>query len=427
MTGAGSRGTVRGSGRLAELDLLRFVAALAVLSFHYFIAFASVWGERPAKLFPAISTLSGLGILGVELFFMISGFVILMSVWGRGLGAFALSRLVRLFPAYWVSVAVTAALYGLTGATALDPKLSPAEYGVNLTMLQRAFGVYDATGVYWSLWAELRFYLLISILVIVGVTLNRCLVFMGVWLLAAGLLSGSDQAWVDLVVMPKYAPYFVGGMAFFLMTRFGPRLVLWCLAGISAGLAVSAAMERVAGRIGLVGYAAMPVPPWAVAATVIGFYVLMALVALGLLRRLRWRGLVTLGALTYPLYLFHTAAAVLIIPALRDALPPWLTALVTVAAAMAFSYLVYRVAERPVQEFVRARTRRAAPPPVPAAQAFPAAPPVPAAAPAFPTAPPFPAAPPVASAAPAFPPGPPGPPPNPRPDPWATGEKASLP
>ncbi|MEU4406956.1 acyltransferase [Streptosporangium sp. NPDC023963] len=365
MNGAGSREAPRGGGRLAELDLLRFLAAIAVLAFHYFIAFASVWGDRPAELFPAISTVSGLGILGVELFFMISGFVILMSIWGRGLGAFALSRLVRLFPAYWVSVAVTAAVYGLTAATALDPKLGLGEYGINLTMLQRAFGVYDANGVYWSLWVELRFYVLISILVIAGVTLNRCLAFMGVWLLAAGFFTGSDEAWVDLVVMPKYAAYFVGGMAFFLMTKFGPRLVLWCFAGISGGLAVNAAIDRVAGRIENVGYAAMPVPEWAVAATVIGFYVLMAMVALGWLGWLRWRGLVVLGALTYPLYLFHTPAAVLIVPALRDTLPPPLTALVTVLAAMAFSYLVYRLAERPLQEFVKSRRRRRAASPSP--------------------------------------------------------------
>ncbi|MFF5205511.1 acyltransferase family protein [Streptosporangium sp. NPDC000396] len=366
MTGAGSREAARGSGRLAELDLLRFVAAMAVLAFHYFIAFASVWGDRPADLFPAIATPSGLGILGVELFFMISGFVILMSIWGRGLGAFALSRLVRLFPAYWVSVGVTAAVYGLTAATALDPKLSPGEYGVNLTMLQRAFGVYDANGVYWSLWVELRFYLLISVLVIVGVTLNRCLVFMGVWLLAAGFFAGSDDKWVELLVMPKYAAYFVGGMAFFLMTKHGPKLVLWCLAGISAGLAVNSALDRVAGRIEKVGYAAMPVPEWAVAATVIGFYVLMAMVALGWLGWMRWRGLVVLGALTYPLYLFHTTAAVVIIPALRDSLPPWLTAVVTILAAMIFSYGVYRFIERPVQDFVKVRRRRKAAPPPPA-------------------------------------------------------------
>jgi peptidoglycan/LPS O-acetylase OafA/YrhL len=368
LTGEGSRGADRGSGRLAELDLLRFVAGLAVLAFHYFIAFRSVWGEAPAELFPAIATVSGLGILGVELFFMISGFVILMSIWGRGLGAFALSRFVRLYPAYWVSVGVTAALYGLTAAKALDPKLGLGEYLTNLTMLQRLFEVRDANGVYWSLWVELRFYLLISVLVVFGATLGRCLVFMGVWLLAAGYFAGSEDYWVELLVMPKYAAYFVGGMSFYLMTRYGPRLVLWCTAGISAGLAVSAALDRVAGRIELVGYAAMPVPEWAVVATVIAFYALMAMVALGWLGWLRWRGLVVLGAITYPLYLFHATAAVLIVPALRDALPPWLTALITVLATMAFSYAVYRVAERPVQEFVRARRRRrgAVPAPVPA-------------------------------------------------------------
>ncbi|MEV8639387.1 acyltransferase [Streptosporangium sp. NPDC051023] len=353
---------VRGNGRLAELDLLRFFAAVAVVSFHYLIAFASVWGERPAKLFPATATAAGLGILGVELFFMISGFVILMSVWGRSLGAFALSRLVRLFPAYWISVGAVAAVYGLGAATALDPKLSVRDYLVNLTMLQRAFGVYDANGVYWSLWAELRFYLLISILVLVGVTFTRCLVFMGVWLLAAGFFAGSENEWVQLIVMPKYAAYFVAGMAFFLMTRYGPRLVLWCFAGVSGGLAVNAALARVAGRIEAVGYDAMPVPGWAVVTAIVIFYVLMAMVALGWLGWLRWRGLMVLGALTYPLYLFHSTVAAVLVPVLRDTLAPWLTALVTLLATMVLSYLVYRLAERPVQEFVKARRRRGAVP-----------------------------------------------------------------
>ncbi|GAA3102035.1 acyltransferase family protein [Streptosporangium carneum] len=387
---------VRGKGRLAELDLLRFVAALAVVSFHYLVAFASVWGERPAKLFPATATLSGLGILGVELFFMISGFVILMSVWGRSLGAFALSRLVRLFPAYWISVGLVAVVYGLGAATALDPKLSARDYLVNLTMLQRAFDVYDANGVYWSLWAELRFYLLISVLVIVGVTFARCLVFMGVWLLAAGFFAGSENEWVQLIVMPKYAAYFVAGMAFFLMTRHGPKLVLWCVVGISGGLAVDAALTRVAGRIKAVGYDAMPVPPWTVVAVVVGFYVLMALVALGWLGWLRWRGLVVLGALTYPVYLFHSTVAAVLVPVLRDTLPPWLTALVTLLATTALSYAVYRLAERPVQEFVKARRRRGA-----------VRAPEPAVPPGFPAVP--------------------GPVPEPAADPFATGEKASVP
>src|SRR5690606_29573201 len=132
-----------------------------------------------------LAPIAGLGILGVELFFVISGFVILMTVWGRGLGAFARSRLVRLYPAYWLSLIAVAALYGLTGVKALDPKLSTGGYLVNATMLQRLFKVGDASGVYWSLWAELRFYFLITILVVAGVTYGRVLAFCGVWLVAA--------------------------------------------------------------------------------------------------------------------------------------------------------------------------------------------------------------------------------------------------
>ncbi|GAA3093722.1 hypothetical protein [Nonomuraea salmonea] len=45
----------RENGRLAELDLLRFLAALAVVAFHYLVAYASVWGDRPAELFPALA------------------------------------------------------------------------------------------------------------------------------------------------------------------------------------------------------------------------------------------------------------------------------------------------------------------------------------------------------------------------------------
>lgn len=177
------------------------------------------------------------------------------------------------------------------------------------------------------------------------------------WLLAAGILAGSENEWAQLIVMPGYAPYFVAGMAFFLMTRYGPRLVLWCLAGAGGGLAVNAALARVAGRIEAVGYQAMPVPPWAVVVTVIGFHALMALVALGGLRWLRGRGLLVLGALTYPLYLLHPTVAAVLVPALRETLPPWLTALITTLAALALSYAVYRLVERPVQEFVKARRR----------------------------------------------------------------------
>ncbi|GLW08221.1 acyltransferase [Microtetraspora sp. NBRC 13810] len=358
MTAAPAR-QATGQGRLAELDLLRFAAALAVVAFHYLVAFASIWGQRPSTLFPAVAPLAGLGILGVELFFMISGFVILMTVWGRGLGAFARSRLVRLYPAYWLSVLAVAALYGLTGAAALDPKLTPGEYAVNLTMLQRAFEVGDANGVYWSLWVELRFYLLIALLVLAGVTLGRCLAFMGIWLAGALLAGYLGDPVTEMVFMPGYAPYFIAGMALYLMHRFRPSWPLWAFLAAGYALAVRSAVERVAGRVELAGKAAMPVEDWMVVAAITAIFAVMTVAALGGLSGLRRFRLTGLGGVTYPLYLFHSPVAVLLIPALRDSLPPWAVAAVTVLAAGLLSYAVYRLVEHPVQRLFRPRPRRA--------------------------------------------------------------------
>ncbi|MEV0384604.1 acyltransferase [Nonomuraea sp. NPDC050643] len=340
---------------MAELDLLRFLAALAVVAFHYLVAYASVWGDRPAELFPALAPIAGLGILGVELFFIISGFVILMSVWGRGLGAFARSRLVRLYPAYWLSLAAIAALYGLTGAKALDPKLSPGDYLVNATMFQRLFKITDASGVYWSLWAELRFYLLMAILVIIGVTYGRVLVFIGLWLAAAFAAGQLDNDLLNEIVMPDYAPYFAAGMALYLIHKHGSAWLPWLYVAAGYALSIGSALDRVHRRIDLAGFKNMPVTDTSVIITITLIYVVTAVVALGVLRLKPSRLLTALGGTTYPLYLFHSVVAVALIPLLTGDMPPWAVATVTTLAAILLSYLVYSFAERPIQRLLKPR------------------------------------------------------------------------
>ncbi|WP_327091926.1 acyltransferase [Nonomuraea sp. NBC_01738] len=342
--------------RLAELDLLRFVAALAVLAFHFLVAFASVWGTRPSGLFPAVAPIAGLGILGVELFFMISGFVILMSAWGRGLGAFARSRFVRLFPAYWLSLAAAYTVYGLIGAKGPDPILGGDQYALNATMIQRLFGGTDAIGVYWSLWAELRFYVIMAVLVIIGVTYNRVLILGGVWLALAGLALWLQNPLLNEFVMPRYAPYFVAGMSLYLIhSRRGQTWLPWIYVAAGYALALDSAFYRVHQRIDKAGVKAMPVTDTGVVITITLIFVVMALVALGLLRLRPSKALTALGGTTYPLYLFHSLVAVALIPTLRDDLPPWAVALAATVTAIVLSYLVYACAERPIQRLLRPR------------------------------------------------------------------------
>ncbi len=99
----------RSAPRLYVLDGLRLVAALMVVLFHY-VALYGGWENNPRAVFPSLHGYARYGWLGVEVFFLISGFVICMSTWGRSLGDFVVSRVSRIYPAYWVAVLLTAAV-----------------------------------------------------------------------------------------------------------------------------------------------------------------------------------------------------------------------------------------------------------------------------------------------------------------------------
>ena len=91
--------------RANEIDLLRFLAALAVVLFHY--AFRGYAAHSSSMPYPLLEAVAKYGSYGVELFFLISGFVILMSASGGSLKHFVISRIVRLYPAFWVCCTLT--------------------------------------------------------------------------------------------------------------------------------------------------------------------------------------------------------------------------------------------------------------------------------------------------------------------------------
>ena len=88
-----------------ELDLLRFIAALAVVFFHYTFLNAVRFNQIPT--YPILGDFSKYGYMGVELFFMISGFVILMTTINKSPVDFVISRVSRLYPAFWIALSLT--------------------------------------------------------------------------------------------------------------------------------------------------------------------------------------------------------------------------------------------------------------------------------------------------------------------------------
>jgi peptidoglycan/LPS O-acetylase OafA/YrhL len=320
-----------------------------VVAYHYAgyaggVSSGAWGGDRTVVLFPKLSWIAAYGWTGVELFFLISGFVICMSCWGRNLGDFFRSRVMRLYPAYWVAVSATALVLVAWPTVRESPPYS--DVFANLTMLHQPMGIGHVDGVYWTLWTELRFYLLFAIVVWRGVTYHRTVLFCALWSVAAVFARGADNDFLKEVVEPHYAPFFIGGVALFLVYRFGPNLLLWGIVGFSWLLAQHEIVAEIPHEVDA-NHAHLS---RAICVGLISvFYILMALLALGRLNWVTWRGFTILGALTYPLYLLHENIGWTMIYRLHERkIAPYVILAVVFATMLVASWLLHRLVERPL-------------------------------------------------------------------------------
>lgn len=195
MSGAEPPGSVaapfaESTSRLRHIDSLRAIAALLVLYMHVSESFyrLSPQTESSRWLYDLAFTIDA-GRIGVVAFFMISGFVIPFSARPERPAAgwdFAIKRLFRIYPAYWLSVFAGAfACYWLW-----DRPFGPREILVNLTLLQDLVGVPSAQGLYWTLIVELAFYAICLAFLLSGNIRNdRCIAFFAAGLASVVLLS----------------------------------------------------------------------------------------------------------------------------------------------------------------------------------------------------------------------------------------------
>jgi len=132
--------------RLLELDVFRGIAAVLVVLFHF----------TSKTDFGGILSV---GITGVDLFFIISGFVIFLTLEKTDTGkSFVINRLSRLLPAYWTCVTITF-LLKISNEHLNIVQTLPA-YLANLTMFQlNVFKIGDLDPAYWTMTIEMLFYI----------------------------------------------------------------------------------------------------------------------------------------------------------------------------------------------------------------------------------------------------------------------------
>ncbi|WUS45328.1 acyltransferase [Streptomyces mirabilis] len=347
--------------RLTTIDGLRLVAALMVAAYHFLgTPTPHFWGRTELRdLTPFLHEISGYGWLGVEFFFLISGFVICMSCWGRTPAQFAVSRISRLFPAYWCAVllVVLLVLASRLGHRPATTRIDPRTILGNLTMAPGPLGLDPVDGVSWTLWVEARFYLLMAALLVFGLSYRRVVAFCGAWLLAGVIALELHSPLLDDFVLPRYTGLFVAGIVLYLMHRFGQSLLLWLLLGFAWCYQLTVLELRVA------DHAAVPPgegrPSWAVCAVVLTLCLgLLALAGIGPLAGLRWRWPVTAGALTYPFYLVHQSLGIPLAKGLIRAFPrlgPLPSMALSVICMLGLSLLVHTLVERRLGRRLRHR------------------------------------------------------------------------
>lgn len=209
------------NNRYVELDALRGIAALMVVVFHF------TMGRTEAK--------HGfkLGTTGVDLFFIISGFVIYMSLNKvKNSLDFVINRVSRLYPTYWACVTFTFVLISVFSIFKNGGlgQIDFISYFGNMTMVQFYLKVPDLDGPYWTMIIEMIFYMgilflfhfkMIKYLNIIGIGLSVLVVFL-------------TSFWSDIFIVNKiinqipllqFIPLFFAGTIFYKIYTFKSKLV----------------------------------------------------------------------------------------------------------------------------------------------------------------------------------------------------------
>ena len=354
--------------RIAALDGMRALAILMVLAFHYTVRWAPP--HDPAGHFPQGAAFSGISMLdygwmGVELFFVISGFVILMTLERcDSIVDFARRRVARLWPALIVGALVTTAVVNALGPP--DWHVGAIDLAESLTLIEPSlFGRFGAgwgghwvDGVYWSLAVEIHFYAVAAIVYLVS-RKHFFRNFVAIELLVIAIrmvVMPTLHIGMLQFLSPDYAPYFLLGAAGYgIWSGTNERRIA------QAGMVI-ASLTLAVWSIRGIGPTAGHFWPvcLAINASIVALFALF-LAGSPLMRLFAAQPLVALGQASYSLYLLHQYIGItLMLRALALGVPfavalPLVTALLVVLALAMF-----RLVEQPGKNFVLRHTNGAA-------------------------------------------------------------------
>lgn len=330
--------------RLYEIDVLRISGALIVMMYHYTFRGSIIDGER-IPLFPAIEIVTKYGYLGIGLFFMISGFVILFSALNKSPFEFVISRIDRLYPVYWVAVSITTIIIVLF----TDNIISPFLYLTNLTMVHAYVNIPSIDPIYWTLHVELKFYFLVFILMLFG-QIHKYRVWLPVWLLITLIYTFTNQPFfMGWFISPAYSSFFISGILFYLIYVKGVNYHRLSLIGVSLFVSVYNTINNIGGFIVNAGTKDKVVA----SLLIILLHGLFLAIAT---RKFTIKGstiLVVASGMTYPVYLLHTRLGKTLFDLLFQDMSKYVALTIVISFVIVLSFLVYTYIDKRVSGYIK--------------------------------------------------------------------------
>ena len=341
--------------KLSSLEMLRALAALLVVLFHSETIFATAGHVPFHGLFSA-------GDRGVDLFFVLSGFIIAYVHRGdlgrpNRIGRYLFNRVSRIYPAVWIMTLLALGLYelgfgGASKAGKLDPSAIAASF---LLVAQHGAPLVNVT---WTLTYEIAFYAIFAVAI---VHLRLGLALLVLWQAVTLVLAvgGFHSGFAGYYLRPICLEFSLGlGAAWWLLNRRAARnpLVHWLT--VAFGIAAF-----------ILGMVLVNVIDWSAAFCAAG----AAAMIIGVVR-LEQAGRLTvpsplarLGGASYAIYIVHYSVITLLAALLVHKLHMTVTdplclgcAAVGICCGLGFDWLI----DRPIQRGLRRGRERHRPRPV---------------------------------------------------------------
>jgi peptidoglycan/LPS O-acetylase OafA/YrhL len=334
------------SSRVAALDLLRLVAVLMVVFYHYGFWGPTAEGVSQVAL-PRIAAFAQYGFLGVPVFFVISGFVIAYTAEGRTALEFGIARFSRIYPTFVFCMSLTFLAVLALGKPYFA--VTSLQWFANLFIVAPALGQAYVDTAYWSLVIEVIFYVWMALFISLGLFPRRLDAIILAWLvLTLAIVLTADGSGIRKLFIADDSGFFASGLLIYEYYRGRRDLMLFSLLALSTGTAAWQAVHKLE-TLGI--HAGSSFDPRIVVA--------ICLVSIGtifLATRIRRvplpAGLVlALGGLTYPFYLLHMQMGYVFYMAAPGS-AEWEIPVVVTAIAI-LSWAIWRFVERPAQKWTR--------------------------------------------------------------------------